>query len=236
MSSYEGKRVRLILANSTPKGEGKAFSRGLCQGGRWNHNRIHDERKRASLRGTPIIQYKFKCIACCIPSLNIDCTLSFSSFVAESLLIRSHLQQFAASMDKSTRSGHSPPVTTFTPETKPDNPSSGAEDVQTSNGRVAWMRIPTSNLEEGIVGWDTEDDPEMHSELPRGKKWVIVALVSAITFVTPFASSILSPGIGRLSKDFGNTNSAVGTMTVSIYLLGYVLGPLFLGLSQRDLR
>ncbi len=62
----------------------------------------------------------------------------------------------------------------------------------------------------------------------QNKKWLVVGLVSAITFLTPFASSILSPGIGRLDDEFHNTSTTVGAMTVSIYLLGYVLGPLFL--------
>lgn len=60
------------------------------------------------------------------------------------------------------------------------------------------------------------------------RKWLIVGLVSIITFVTPFASTILSPGISSVDAEFDNPNTIVGTMTVSIYLLGYVIGPLFL--------
>jgi len=88
--------------------------------------------------------------------------------------------------------------------------------------------IPVSNLDEGIVGWEGQDDPDMPLNFPAWKKWMLVALLSAITLVTPFASSILSPGIAALSKEFHNDNNIVGAMTVSIYLLGYVVGPLFL--------
>lgn len=88
--------------------------------------------------------------------------------------------------------------------------------------------IPITNLDEGIVGWDSQDDPEMPLNFPRWKKWMLVGLLSAITLLTPFASSILSPGIAKLDEEFGNSNSIVGAMTVSIYLLGYVIGPLFL--------
>lgn len=94
--------------------------------------------------------------------------------------------------------------------------------------RIPYAPIPTSNLDEGIVGWEGQDDPDMPLNFPARKKWLIVGLLSAITLLTPFASSILAPGIGALSREFGNTNSVVGTMTVSIYLLGYVIGPLFL--------
>ncbi|KAK3936524.1 fluconazole resistance protein 1 [Diplogelasinospora grovesii] len=94
--------------------------------------------------------------------------------------------------------------------------------------RIPFTPIPVSNLDEGIVGWEGQDDPEMPLNFPARKKWLIVGLLSIITLLTPFASSILSPGIGPLMKDFGTTNTTIGTMTVSIYLLGYVIGPLFL--------
>lgn len=68
----------------------------------------------------------------------------------------------------------------------------------------------------------------MPLNLPQARKWLLVGLLSGITLVTPFASSILSPGISSLMKDFGETDAIVGAMTVSIYLLGYVVGPMFL--------
>lgn len=68
----------------------------------------------------------------------------------------------------------------------------------------------------------------MPLNFPNSKKWLVVGLVSAITFVTPFASSILAPGIASLDEEFGNTNLTLGAMTVSIYLLGYTVGPLLL--------
>jgi MFS family permease len=68
----------------------------------------------------------------------------------------------------------------------------------------------------------------MPLNFPSRKKWTIIALLSAITLVTPFASSILAPGIEHLDEDFGNKDELLGATTVSIYLLGYVIGPLFL--------
>jgi MFS family permease len=62
----------------------------------------------------------------------------------------------------------------------------------------------------------------------RWDKWVWVGLLSAITLLTPFASSILSPAITTLDREFRNDNDIVGSMTVSIYLLGYVVGPIII--------
>lgn len=46
--------------------------------------------------------------------------------------------------------------------------------------------------------------------------------------MTPFASSILSPAIDILNEEFADDNAIIGSMTVSIYLLGYAVGPVFI--------
>ncbi|KAK2022708.1 major facilitator superfamily transporter [Colletotrichum zoysiae] len=68
----------------------------------------------------------------------------------------------------------------------------------------------------------------MPMNFPRARKWLIICFLSGITFMTPFASSILAPAIGRFNEDLGNDDLTVGTLPVSIYLLGYAVGPLFL--------
>ncbi|KAK4185309.1 fluconazole resistance protein 1 [Podospora australis] len=94
--------------------------------------------------------------------------------------------------------------------------------------RIPFTPIPISNLDQGIVGWEGQDDPEMPLNFPNRKRWLILGVLSAITLLTPFASSILAPGITSLNREFGNDNEIVGAMTVSVYLLGYTVGPLFL--------
>ncbi|KAK7747230.1 hypothetical protein SLS53_001483 [Cytospora paraplurivora] len=88
--------------------------------------------------------------------------------------------------------------------------------------------LPETNLDESIVGWDGQDDPNMPLNFTTSRKWMLVGLLSAITLLTPFASSILSPGISSLMIEFGETSEIMGALTVSIYLLGYVVGPMFL--------
>lgn len=93
---------------------------------------------------------------------------------------------------------------------------------------LAYEPLPTTNLTEGTVGWEGENDPHMPFNYSTRQKWTWVWLLSAITLLTPFASSILSPAIHQLSNEFGNENDIVGSMTVSIYLLGYVVSPIFI--------
>ncbi|KAH8202166.1 hypothetical protein TruAng_003641 [Truncatella angustata] len=99
---------------------------------------------------------------------------------------------------------------------------------RTNRDGIRYELLPVTDLNEGVVGWEGQDDPDMPLNFPMWKKWLLVGLLAAITLLTPFASSILSPGISKLMEDFGEENSIVGSMTVSIYLLGYVVGPLFL--------
>lgn len=109
--------------------------------------------------------------------------------------------------------------------------SSVSERIHNKNKDGEGIRrdfLPQTNLREGIVGWEGQDDKDMPLNFPESRKWLLVALLSAITLVTPFASSILSPGISGLMIEFGETNEIVGSMTVSIYVLGYVVGPMFL--------
>ncbi|KAF6816987.1 major facilitator superfamily transporter [Colletotrichum sojae] len=87
---------------------------------------------------------------------------------------------------------------------------------------------PVSDIDNGVVGWDSQDDPTMPMNFDRRRKWIIIWFLAGITFMTPFASSILAPAIEYFNEDFGNPDLTLGTLPVSIYLLGYAVGPLFL--------
>ncbi|PKY00615.1 MFS general substrate transporter [Aspergillus campestris IBT 28561] len=103
-----------------------------------------------------------------------------------------------------------------------------AASGRNKDGGLRQEPIPTSNLEEGIVGWEAQDDPEYPMNFSAWKKWLLLGLIALVTLTTPFASSILSPAIGSVDQEFGNDDVTIGSMTVSIYLVGYVIGPLFL--------
>ncbi|KAI0112005.1 MFS general substrate transporter [Daldinia grandis] len=93
---------------------------------------------------------------------------------------------------------------------------------------LAPTALPLSDLENSIVGWESQDDPKMPLNFSAARKWVIVWALAAITFMSPFSSSVLAPAIEYINKDFHNSNPTNGPFPVSIYLLGYATGPLFL--------
>ncbi|KAI0205107.1 major facilitator superfamily domain-containing protein [Astrocystis sublimbata] len=108
------------------------------------------------------------------------------------------------------------------------NQSSKLAFWRMDKSKLRYEPIPVTNLDESIVGWESQDDPDMPFNYSPRQKWVWVGLLSTMTLLTPFASSILSPVIAVLSNEFGNTNAIVGSTTVSIYLFGYVVGPVII--------
>lgn len=79
-----------------------------------------------------------------------------------------------------------------------------------------------------VVWWDGENDPECPMNWPWRQKILNVSLISAWTFLTPLASSMVAPGILAILQEFQTTNITLGSFVVSIYILGYAVGPLAL--------
>ncbi|KAF2472292.1 MFS general substrate transporter [Lindgomyces ingoldianus] len=85
-----------------------------------------------------------------------------------------------------------------------------------------------TDLDKGLIGWDHQDDPANPRNFADRRKWFILGLVSAITFLSPLASSIFAPGISFVSRDFHNSSQILGAFSVSVFVLGFSFGPLFL--------
>ena len=93
---------------------------------------------------------------------------------------------------------------------------------------------------------DWENDPENARNWSSRKKWTAVCIVrrpypfvrshelmisrllilqiSAYTFVTPLASSMMAPGIPEVAMKYGITNSTIIALTLSIFLLSFAFG------------
>ncbi|KAI1361780.1 MFS general substrate transporter [Xylaria arbuscula] len=88
--------------------------------------------------------------------------------------------------------------------------------------------IPLSDLDRGIIGWESQDDPTMPLNFHKRQKWIVVTCLSLITLFSPLSSSILAPAINAVAAEFGTTDTTKASFPVSIFLLGYAVGPLFL--------
>ncbi|KAF2098970.1 MFS general substrate transporter [Rhizodiscina lignyota] len=87
---------------------------------------------------------------------------------------------------------------------------------------------PEQDLDKGIVGWEGQDDPENPRNYSPVRKWTTLSLISSMTLISPFASSVFAPAASFAAKDFHDTSTFLSTFAVSVYVLGYAIGPLFL--------
>lgn len=88
------------------------------------------------------------------------------------------------------------------------------------------MQDEETEQDPNIVDFDGPDDPTNPINWPFAKKWGMVFLISAITFLTPLASSMFAPGIPEVMRDFGSTSDMLKGFMLSVYVLGFAFGPL----------
>ncbi|ORY12018.1 major facilitator superfamily domain-containing protein [Clohesyomyces aquaticus] len=88
--------------------------------------------------------------------------------------------------------------------------------------------VPEEPSDPNVVWWDSDTDPENPMNWSFKKKWGTVLLVSAITFLTPLASSMFAPGVPEVMKTFHSTNEMLEGFMVSVYVLGFAFGPLII--------
>jgi multidrug resistance protein len=61
------------------------------------------------------------------------------------------------------------------------------------------------------------------------QKWTVTLITMCITFMSPLSSSMVAPALQAISAEFDIQNDSVKVLTLSIFVLGYAIGPLVLG-------
>jgi hypothetical protein len=91
------------------------------------------------------------------------------------------------------------------------------------------MQIVPPEKEENskIVTWDGEHDPKKPMNMPELRKWLIVISTGLMTFCVSFASSVFSTTTFVTAELFG-VSSEVMILGLSLYVLGFAFGKLFL--------
>lgn len=85
-----------------------------------------------------------------------------------------------------------------------------------------------AGLDPNIVDWDGPNDPGNPMNFSTRFKVLNVGIISALTFITPLASSMFAPGIPQLMAEFHSDNDLLADFVVSVYVLGFAIGPLVL--------
>ncbi|KAG5806312.1 hypothetical protein H9Q74_007400 [Fusarium xylarioides] len=107
-----------------------------------------------------------------------------------------------------------------------EKPNNDRADTASDATVLASVRFPETDLAQGIIGWDGQNDPANPQNFPPAQKWVLLGLISSITFISPLASSMASPAVDDVAKDFGVTNEILLSFSITVFLLGYtVSGP-----------
>ncbi|KAK9311076.1 major facilitator superfamily domain-containing protein [Lipomyces starkeyi] len=84
-------------------------------------------------------------------------------------------------------------------------------------------------VDSNLVTWDGSDDPTNPMNFKFGTKISALAIVSTLNFLVPLGSSMFAPGVPSMMAEFGNANSTLASFVVSIYVLGFAIGPLVVG-------
>ncbi|KAI0882357.1 bicyclomycin resistance protein [Annulohypoxylon maeteangense] len=90
-----------------------------------------------------------------------------------------------------------------------------------------------SDTSPNVVWWSGPNDPENPYNWPTWRKVLNCGLISAMTFISPLASSIFAPGVPQVIAEFHSTSLEIAAFVVSVYVLGFAAGPmLFAPLSE----
>ncbi|TEA15935.1 Efflux pump atB [Colletotrichum sidae] len=100
----------------------------------------------------------------------------------------------------------------------------GVDDYQQANDAPG--REPEKDpFEVSFDGGDS--DPMCPRSMGNLRKWAIVSIVSTASFCVTAASSIYTSTYAQMDAEFGNSR-IVGTLGLSLFVLGISLGPMFL--------
>ncbi|KAH3679704.1 hypothetical protein WICMUC_000772 [Wickerhamomyces mucosus] len=94
------------------------------------------------------------------------------------------------------------------------------EELPTKDDGLEFQKIDPE-----LVTWESEADPENPRNWSSSRKWKSTAVVTLYTLLSPFASTMLSPAVKAIDIDFGNQNTVLSALMVSIYVLAWALFP-----------
>lgn len=139
------------------------------------------------------------------------------------LTASSHATSKSSSTDSASENA---PPDGADPSRHQSNIEKGLPAIVPIEGRVSTVQSDPSGP--NVVDWDSSDDAAKALNWPGKKKFRNIAVISSITFLTPLASSMFAPAIPELLPEFHSTNQTIASFVVSVYVLGYAIGPLII--------
>ncbi|KAJ9162287.1 MFS general substrate transporter [Coniochaeta hoffmannii] len=87
----------------------------------------------------------------------------------------------------------------------------------------------TTPSDPNLVTWTLPYDPDNPKTWTMRKKWAAVVIVSFFTLISPVSSTMIAPCMTAIGRDLNIPSQFDQALTLSIFLLAYAVGPLFLG-------
>ncbi|PPQ86625.1 hypothetical protein CVT25_006809 [Psilocybe cyanescens] len=110
--------------------------------------------------------------------------------------------------------------------TRTSSMTNGESDYESGKGRTTFTAATVD--EKALEDEEWETDPANPRNWTPSRKWSTMAIVSLYTFIPPLASSMMSPGLPEVAERFNIHSSTIVALTLTIFLLSFAIGPLFL--------
>ena len=79
------------------------------------------------------------------------------------------------------------------------------------------------------VTWCGLNDPSNPLNWPLAQRWKVTLIVSAFTFISSLASTMVAPALDAIAADLSMGSFVEQMLILSIFFIAYAIGPLFLG-------
>ncbi|RAO68927.1 uncharacterized protein BHQ10_004939 [Talaromyces amestolkiae] len=112
-------------------------------------------------------------------------------------------------------------------ESTPEKPpiSEDGHDQQSSEPD---QTATDQETKDNVVDWDGLEDPQNPRNWPVSKRVIQVVLATSFLLTANLAATMFAPGAAALAHEFHITSSTITSLTVSIYLAGFAVGPMLI--------
>ncbi|KAK9447547.1 major facilitator superfamily domain-containing protein [Limtongia smithiae] len=117
----------------------------------------------------------------------------------------------------------------------PPNGRTGGGPGGPNDGASRGPPRPMMDLDKGLVGWESMDDPECPMNWKTSRKWRNMVFIIASCFLPPLTSTLFAPGESYLAAEFHETRKIILTLMISIFVLGFGYGPMMLHAPLSEL-
>lgn len=100
-------------------------------------------------------------------------------------------------------------------------------DIDLEAGPPLEKKVTTKDP--NLVTFDGPDDPANPKNWTFKTRWAATVIVSAFTLISPVSSSMVAPALPAIGRDLGISSDVELSLTLSIFVLAYAVGPFFLG-------